>query len=746
MDEEKLKAKMTRMSVITVIVSIVLTVAGIVVWQYVEARAYSSEQEQMRVETNEYGERLLKQLDKNLQVLTTLSKVYEIGMLEDDMSVLQDTLSAANEVNDFLTVAYIRTDGTGVINIVGRTLWDDISLDECPEYVASAIQTALEGENAISKLFDSEIYNEKLFAYAVPVYNGEEVVGALAASDNLEIFEDVANGRAVMGGSGYIHLINADGEFLVRSENSPVSRDVKNIYDGGIFSENTRQLVSFALQNGRDAEGEYSYGGSHYHFFMQPLNINNWYLFCVDVVWGTNSFAGGMLTAFGIIIVLLVALVNVLLFGSRHLFKKHTNELIRVAYTDPVTGSANSAKFERNMQQVIREHKPMSTVALNVHNFNGINDLFGRQRADTVLIYIAKVIEHSLERGEFFCRDTADLFFILMLETDTERITKRLQSIIDLVRKMSNVYDNYGYDISLYIGVAVNGDREKALLAMQSIHNTHTREIAFYNSDMHEAVRRKNSIEGQMESALKNCEFKLFLQPKLDMKTLKPSGAEALVRWINPDGSYRSPAEFIPLFEANGFCFKLDMYMFELVCAQIKKWIDEGSKPLPISVNQSKLLFMDRNYPDKLMKIINKYEVPTSLITLEILESVASDNLEYLNHQIEVLHKKGFKISLDDFGTGYSSLNMLYLLKIDEMKLDKGFLRKISADGEDRRRIILEQITKFARELGISTVAEGIETKEDEKLVLSIGCDCGQGFLYDKPMPADDFSSKYIKG
>ena len=222
MDEEKLKAKMTRMSVITVIVSIVLTVAGIVVWQYVEARAYSSEQEQMRVETNEYGERLLKQLDKNLQVLTTLSKVYEIGMLEDDMPVLQDTLSAANEVNDFLTVAYIRTDGTGVINIVGRTLWDDISLDECPEYVASAIQTALEGENAISKLFDSEIYNEKLFAYAVPVYNGEEVVGALAASDNLEIFEDVANGRAVMGGSGYIHLINADGEFLVRSENSPV--------------------------------------------------------------------------------------------------------------------------------------------------------------------------------------------------------------------------------------------------------------------------------------------------------------------------------------------------------------------------------------------------------------------------------------------------------------------------------------------------------------------------------------------
>ena len=146
------------------------------------------------------------------------------------------------------------------------------------------------------------------------------------------------------------------------------------------------------------------------------------------------------------------------------------------------------------------------------------------------------------------------------------------------------------------------------------------------------------------------------------------------------------------------------------------------------------------------MKIINKYEVPTSLITLEILESVASDNLEYLNHQIEVLHKKGFKISLDDFGTGYSSLNMLYLLKIDEMKLDKGFLRKISADGEDRRRIILEQITNFARELGISTVAEGIETKEDEKLVLSIGCDCGQGFLYDKPMPADDFSSKYIKG
>ena len=268
--------------------------------------------------------------------------------------------------------------------------------------------------------------------------------------------------------------------------------------------------------------------------------------------------------------------------------------------------------------------------------------------------------------------------------------------------------------------------------------------IAFYNKELHNEIRQKNSIESNMHLALKNKEFKLFLQPKFNLKNDDLIGAEALVRWQNPDGSYRFPNEFIPLFESNGFCLKLDMYMIEEVCKQIRSWIDSGVEPIPISVNQSKLLFSDRNYPNNLEKIINKYNVPASLIILEILEGVAANDMDFLNQQIETLHKKGFKVSMDDFGSGYSSLNMLYQLKIDELKLDRGFLRKVSQDNNERRQIILEQIISFAKNLGIDTVAEGVETKEDRDNLSALGCDYGQGYFYEKPINAKDFSIKYM--
>lgn len=145
------------------------------------------------------------------------------------------------------------------------------------------------------------------------------------------------------------------------------------------------------------------------------------------------------------------------------------------------------------------------------------------------------------------------------------------------------------------------------------------------------------------------------------------------------------------------------------------------------------------------MQILNRYEIPTELITLEILEGIETDNLELLNHQIDALHERGFRVSMDDFGSGYSSLNMLYQLKIDELKLDRGFLRKASEEDQERRRIILEQIIQFAQRLNIVTVAEGIETQADKTLVQTLNCNFGQGYFYDKPLAAQDFSQKYME-
>lgn len=321
----------------------------------------------------------------------------------------------------------------------------------------------------------------------------------------------------------------------------------------------------------------------------------------------------------------------------------------------------------------------------------------------------------------------------------------RVQKIINYICNEAASYSNYHYGLMLYAGVAVRGDREEALVALQSIQKTHSTTIAFYSESLYEEIRKKNNIESYMYQALQDKEFKLFLQPKFELKTDSIIAAEALVRWQKKDGSYRYPNEFIPLFEANGFCMKLDIYMLERVCEQIRAWIDSGVKPIPISVNQSKILFSDLDYPDIVEKILNKYNIPAELITLEILEGVASDDMELLSHQIKELHMKGVKVSMDDFGKGYSSLNMLYQLNIDELKLDRGFFRKVSDDDKERRYIILEQVISLAKKLGIKTVAEGIETPEDRQSMLTLGCDYGQGYLYEKPIDVKTFHDKYVK-
>ena len=743
MDEHKLRKQLLRIMAITVISSLLLSGLALGIYSYLMSSAHKMEHTQMKAEAEEYRVRLLKQLDRNIQILDTLAAAYGVSNITNNPERLQENLAASNSANDFISMIFLYADGTGISHTLGDASWKHITLDDCNPEIVDIIEVAMEGKSTISRLFDSTVCEERLFAYAVPVYHEGELVGALAASDTPDIFTDIANGKTVMGGNGYIHLINDEGDFLIRSENTLVQENLSNIFDNQILSPETEAKTRQALQDSEPILEEYTYNGERCHFYLIPLNINNWYLFCVNRVWGT-LFNGNILLVFSVFTVLMVILVNVLLYSGFYVFQKNTKSLIRIAYRDTLTGCQNIVRFDQNYQQIQQKHLPHSTAALNIHNFKNINDMFGKQQGNRVLVYLKKTIEKMLQSGEFFCRDTGDQFYLLLRTVDHTEIARRLQDLIDQIRRTALFGSEYSYDLSVYAGVVVQGDREKALIAMQSIEHIRHTDIAFYQQSMHDIVRRKNSMESQMYPALQNQEFKLFLQPKFNLKTDQMIGAEALVRWQNPNGSYRYPGEFIPLFEENGFCTKLDLYMIEQACIQIRAWIDAGITPIPISVNQSKQLFSNLQYPENLMRILTRYQIPTSLITLEILEGTATNNLELLKHQIDALHEQGFRVSMDDFGSGYSSLNMLYQLKIDELKLDRGFLRKASEEGQKRRQIILEEIIQFAQRLEITTVAEGIETEADRDLVRKLHCDFGQGYFYDKPMPAKEFNQKYM--
>ena len=204
------------------------------------------------------------------------------------------------------------------------------------------------------------------------------------------------------------------------------------------------------------------------------------------------------------------------------------------------------------------------------------------------------------------------------------------------------------------------------------------------------------------------------------------------------------PDQFIPLFEENGFCVQLDLYMVEQVCRQLRQWINRGLMPTNISVNQTRLLFASEGYVEKLLDITGKYHISSQYITLEILESLVLEHMDQVNACIARLRDAGFRISMDDFGSGYSSLNTLGRLKIDELKLDRLFLMGAAKDTDGTQRKIMACILDLAKQLNISTVAEGVETQENEQMLAQLSCNYGQGYYYSQPLTAADFERDFL--
>ena len=297
------------------------------------------------------------------------------------------------------------------------------------------------------------------------------------------------------------------------------------------------------------------------------------------------------------------------------------------------------------------------------------------------------------------------------------------------------------YDESLDIHQAIG----RALAACQQISSN---EVKVFDEKMEEDLTSEHDIENRMIDALKNDEFKAWYQPKYDIKTRRIVGAEALVRWISPETGFMPPGKFIPLFEQNGFVIQVDYYILEKTCQLQRERLDAGKEVVPISVNQSRLHMTEDGYLDKMRAIMEKYKMPPNLIELEITETMFGDfdkkaakqNAERI---ITGLKAMGFIISVDDFGAGYSSFSLLSSLPMDVMKIDRSVLT--GADTSQKMRKILGKVIELGQSLGMNVICEGIETVEEEKLLLSLGCRYGQGFLNAKPMPVNDFIAFFEK-
>lgn len=456
--------------------------------------------------------------------------------------------------------------------------------------------------------------------------------------------------------------------------------------------------------------------------------------------------------AFCLIVLLVVALVYL---RSRHMAYQTLlaeNRLMQLSMYDRITGAYNETYFRKLLEQSCNEQKAIALVAFNIRGFKYINDTYGVKRADDTLCEIKTVLESDIQEEEFFCRPSADLFYLALQEHSADHLITRTNGIFaKIIQTVTATLD--GHPLSLYSGAVFVADspapyRVSPNISYLMIALAHARQlsdpqICIFDETLYRDQQLHYYIETHMEVALVHEEYLLYLQPKMNLRTGQVDEAEALVRWHPTGHGIIYPDQFIPIFEENGFCIQLDLYMVEQVCKLLRTWMEAGIPPIAISVNQTKALFVKEDYVERLLAITQQYDIPPQYIVLEILEGLAFENFEELNRTIRKLNDVGFRVAIDDFGSGYSSLNTLGKLDIDEVKLDRLFLLDVMQEGNGAQKEVLASILSLAKRLGMRTVAEGVETQESEDMIRTMHCDYGQGYYYSKPIPAEEFRLRF---
>ncbi len=424
--------------------------------------------------------------------------------------------------------------------------------------------------------------------------------------------------------------------------------------------------------------------------------------------------------------------------------------LFKSAFTDVITGEYNWNHLEAFLE--VPADKNITDYAFahfDIKQFRVINEAYGHIAANKVL----KNVVNAMEKADFVyasARCHNDNFAMLLKDMPQEELTQKLQ---DFFEQLSVLEEDPFYKVYYKCGVVpmqramLSGNRvaDVAKVAQSLCTNRKGTEIIFYTDKMHDDISWGNYIKAYVETAIEQDEFLVYLQPKVDIKTEKIKGAEALIRWNYKNKEFLPPYRFVPFFEKDGSIAQLDDIVLKKVCAAFARWKKEGKALYPISINLSRSRMYDEKLIDKLVGIVDSYEVEHSLIDFELTESATYDDMDHMLSVLQELRSKGFKISMDDFGTGYSSLSLLTQMPIDTLKVDKSFVDTIATDNERKEDIIvLRHIIGLAKELGFVCLAEGAESKTQVDKLRTLGCEIIQGYYYSKPIPLSDYEKKYL--
>lgn len=686
------------------------------------------------------------QIEKKFAILNG----YGASFLQTDIDSRERMLEKLNqcrEKTDFSVVCFIYPNGF----LYGT----DKSRVDASE--RTAYKESMQGRNAMEFLGGPSLSMPSRIGLSVPVVIDDEVQGVLLGIYEKEkfhtlfegFFSEISNLSCICTSQGEFIIGTPEIEKLWVDASQELTRGggLLNVLNHAKFIDSSKTAVMEQMNNQEGGQAVYDYDGKRRYTTYVPLGINDWYIISIlpeEKIYEEVMEYAKISYIMMFLLMLAVMVTIIYLANKEHQTaeqeKKKRQELKYLSEHDDLTGVLKVKALLERVGNCLLTAKPQEycLVYLDVYKFKLINEMFGYAKGDELLCAMAEELLNMADYYGGLCGRVSGDEFVLFLpykeEIVKEFYTKKYREkrIIPI-----EFYLHYGIYVIQDTTIPVDRMIDCAQVAQKTVKGNYDNCVAFYDDKIKQQIMKEQEIITSMKQALEQEEFVVYLQPQYDYRKGAICGAEALVRWNNPTKGLILPGEFLPIFETNGFIIKLDEYMWEQVCKLQRRWLDEGRKIFPISVNVSRTDLLKGSVAEKLMSLLKEYKLTTDMIRVEITESAYMDNPQQLITEIHKLRECGLVVEMDDFGSGYSSLNMLKDLPIQVLKTDLRFLS--ATENKDRKDYILDSIISMAHKMGMSVVAEGVETKEQADYLLCLNCDHMQGHYFSKPVPVVDY-------
>lgn len=725
---------------------------------------------------NESADHLTNYIDQFTAPLLAMSEDENINSMDwPKQKVFLET-----QINPYyLNVAVVDKAGTA-------KYLDDTTLDLSDR---DYIQKALVGEMAFSEVIISRKTNAPVIMVAVPIYHANVIEGALIARLDVDFLSSYATTRGY-GENGRAYIISKEGTFISRPDSEKLS-ETYNLYD--ITKSDTRyRNFSEFVQNSSNNEsgfGEYSFEDNHILMGYASIKNTDWkiYIGTYEADALKSLYGMRMMLIMGMLLTVIMTTIAAGFFVN--IFTKPITELdnlfsmgaqgdLTIRFTpktkdeigrlgisfnrmmdkiktltqyDPLTELQNQYVLEKEVDLLVHNEKmeDFYLIMISIDRFSSINETYGYKMGDIILCEVAHRILDCIDDNYQVFRYKGDEFVILGNHTLIEpEVDQKAQQVISSLRENYRI-QNKVVDLSICIGTLHWNEKEGTEEPLKSVTQAKnyakylgSNQIQKFNLEIHNKLLGMKELQADIIEGLAQDQFFLVFQPLFYLGTEKIAEIEALIRWKHPKKGMLFPDQFIELAEQSNSIIHIDYWVLETACKQIKAWMNEGKKPVLLSINLSSKTFETKKFVPNFINLVQKYNIDPTMLQLEITERMVINNVEESIIKLNNLRKMGIRIAIDDFGIGYSSLSYIVRLPIDSIKIDKSFVQNITSSKEAKS--IVTTIINLCKTLNLNVIAEGIESKIELEYLRHNQCDIGQGYYFSKPVSMEEIEKKHM--